>query len=73
MRASDAVTILRGLCDTIHLNLQYSAREAMGTQSAAETIRSGIGTCRDFAFLFMEAARRIGFAARFANGYLDDS
>lgn len=72
VRASDAVTILRGLCDTIHLNLQYSAREAMGTQSAAETIRSGIGTCRDFAFLFMEAARRIGFAARFVTGYLDD-
>ena len=72
LRASDAVTFLRGLSDTVHLNLRYSAREEMGTQTAAHTIDSGIGTCRDFAFLFMEAARRLGFAARFVTGYLDD-
>jgi transglutaminase-like putative cysteine protease len=72
-RGTDAVTLLRGLSDTVHLSLSYSAREEMGTQTAAETIASGIGTCRDFAFLFMEAARRFGFAARFVTGYLDDS
>jgi transglutaminase-like putative cysteine protease len=71
-RGEDALTFLRGLSDTVHLNLRYSARDEMGTQTAAETIRSGIGTCRDFAFLFMEAARRFGFAARFVTGYLDD-
>jgi transglutaminase-like putative cysteine protease len=71
-RGSDAVTFLRGLSDTVHMNLRYSARDEMGTQTAAETIASGIGTCRDFAFLFMEAARRFGFAARFVTGYLDD-
>ncbi len=71
-RASDAVTFLRGLSDAVHLNLRYSARDEMGTQTAADTILSGIGTCRDFAFLFMEAARRFGFAARFVTGYLDD-
>ncbi len=72
-RANDAVTFLRGLSDAVHLNLRYSAREEMGTQTAAETIAAGVGTCRDFAFLFMEAARRFGFAARFVTGYLNDS
>ncbi len=72
-RANDAVTFLRGLSDAVHLNLRYSARDEMGTQTAAETIAAGVGTCRDFAFLFMEAARRFGFAARFVTGYLNDS
>gem|GEM_PF-4230200 len=33
---------------------------------------SASGTCRDFAFLFMEAARSLGFGARFVTGYLYD-
>ncbi len=72
-RGSDALLFLRGLSDTIHRNLRYSSREEMGTQTAAETIAKGLGTCRDFAFLFMEAARRFGFAARFVTGYLNDT
>ncbi|TAG26102.1 MAG: transglutaminase family protein [Rhodobacterales bacterium] len=71
-QADDAVTFLRGLSDAVHLNLRYSPREEMGTQTAAQTIAAGVGTCRDFAFLFMEAARRYGFAARFVTGYLND-
>lgn len=71
-RPEKAFSFLRGLSDAIHNNLDYSSREEMGTQSPAETISRGVGTCRDFAFLFMEAARVFGFAARFVTGYLDD-
>lgn len=71
-RPGVAFLFLQRLSDAIHRNLQYSSREEMGTQSAAETITKGVGTCRDFAFLFMEAARRFGFAARFVTGYLND-
>jgi transglutaminase-like putative cysteine protease len=41
-------------------------------QSPGTTILLGRGTCRDFAVLFMEAARFLGFAARFVTGYLYD-
>jgi transglutaminase-like putative cysteine protease len=46
-------------------------REQPGVQPAAETLARGVGSCRDFANLFMEAARLLGLAARFVNGYLN--
>ncbi len=72
-RPGYAFAFLQSLSDAIHRGLRYSSREEMGTQTAAETIGLGLGTCRDFAFLFMEAARRFGFAARFVTGYLHDT
>ena len=45
-------------------------RRRGGTQSPAETVRLQTGTCRDFAWLMIESVRRLGFAARFATGYL---
>ncbi|WP_346909497.1 transglutaminase family protein [uncultured Roseibium sp.] len=66
----EVFAFLRNLSDSINDRLSYIRRERMGTQSAATTIDSGTGSCRDFAFLFMEAARHFGFAARFVTGYL---
>ena len=50
----------------------YAARDEEGTQSPLETLKLGSGSCRDFALLMMEAARRLGVATRFVSGYLYD-
>ena len=48
----------------------YQSRDEEGTQSPIATLDRGWGSCRDFAVLFAEAARSLGFGARIVSGYL---
>lgn len=64
------ITLLQRLSSRIQQTLRYQLREEAGVQSATETLSLGSGSCRDSAYLFMEAARLLGFAARFVSGYL---
>jgi transglutaminase-like putative cysteine protease len=50
----------------------YAERDEEGTRTPLETLALGSGSCRDFALLMMEAARRLGIATRFVSGYLYD-
>lgn len=63
-------TLLQRLCSHIHQTLSYRLREEPGVQHPEETLSRGTGSCRDFANLFMSAARNLGLAARFVSGYL---
>lgn len=62
--------LLQRLTVHIHQTLSYQLREEPGVQAATETLSRGTGSCRDFAYLFMEAARLLGLASRFVSGYL---
>jgi hypothetical protein len=64
--------VLGALSAAIHGAFRYVWRDEEGVQTPAQTITLGSGTCRDFALLFMDAARSLGFAARFITGYLHD-
>jgi transglutaminase-like putative cysteine protease len=67
------IDVLQGMMDDFRDSFSYNAREAEGTQSPAETLRSKSGTCRDYAWLMIETLRRLGFACRFVSGYLYDA
>jgi transglutaminase-like putative cysteine protease len=62
--------LLMTLNEAIAEGFSYKRRASRGTQTPGETIERQQGTCRDFALLMMEAARSLGFAARFVTGYV---
>jgi transglutaminase-like putative cysteine protease len=69
---TNTFNLLATMNAAIRGSFTYNARDEEGTQSPLETIERGSGTCRDFALLFIEAARALGFGARFVTGYLYD-
>jgi transglutaminase-like putative cysteine protease len=67
---TDTLALLKDLNAGVSGTASYQAREDEGTQPPARTLDLGRGSCRDFAVLFVEAARFLGFGARVVSGYL---
>ncbi|MDB5454650.1 MAG: transglutaminase domain protein [Caulobacter sp.] len=65
-----AVDFLLRLNSAIHDQFEYQTRFEEGVQTPSRTLARGAGTCRDFAWLMVEALRRLGYAAVFATGYI---
>lgn len=64
--------VLQRMMDTIRHTFTYQSRDEEGTQLPGETLAKKSGTCRDYAWLMIEALRRLGVACRFVTGYLYD-
>lgn len=69
-QAIQSYALLDRVCRAINERFNYQVREEPGVQGADQTLSLGSGSCRDFANLFMNAVRHLGFAARFVSGYL---
>lgn len=67
---TDTLALLKDLSAGLPATIGYQSREDEGTQSPLQTLDRGWGSCRDFAVLFVEAARSLGFGARIVSGYL---
>jgi transglutaminase-like putative cysteine protease len=67
---TDTLALLKDLGAGVSGWISYQSREDPGTQSPTQTLDRGWGSCRDFAVLFVEAARSLGFGARIVSGYL---
>ena len=67
---TDTLSLLKDLSFGVAGRISYQSREVEGTQSPIQTLDRGWGSCRDFAVLFAEAARSLGFGARVVSGYL---
>ena len=67
---TDTLALLKDLGAGVADAILYQSRDEEGTQSPLATLDRGWGSCRDFAVLFAEAARSLGFGARIVSGYL---
>ncbi len=69
---ANTFNLLATMNGAIRGSFAYRVRQEEGTQTPVETIERKSGSCRDYALLFIEAARSLGFGARFVTGYLYD-
>ena len=69
---TDTLSLLKDLNAGVSAEVAYRTRVEEGTQAPLETLDRRSGSCRDFAVLFAEAARSLGFGVRLVSGYLFD-
>jgi len=67
-----SLALLKDICAGVAARISYEVREEEYTQSPQETLARNRGSCRDFAALFVDAVRSLGFGARIVSGYLFD-
>jgi transglutaminase-like putative cysteine protease len=65
----ETFALLDQLNRAIPRDFRYQGREEPGVQPPALTLAQRSGSCRDFAALFVDATRSLGFASRFVTGY----
>ena len=61
---------LHGLSNKITKAVKYETGKTQADTTAEDAVKAGNGVCQDHAHIFVAAARRLGFPARYVSGYL---
>ncbi len=71
-KGCDTLSLLKNIAAGAAAGMTYGVRDDEHTQTPVQTLACRSGSCRDFAVLFVDAVRSLGFGARIVSGYLYD-
>lgn len=66
----DDLSKMHALSSLIEDNVRYEIGATDAKTSAEDALKAGSGVCQDHAHIFISAARKMGFPARYVGGYL---